>query len=68
MGQHSSFCVSAVGLTLGGDDIEDGVPHREQIDCEREKIEVRDKEKGDKGRRQQTHAPTCDIMDGMWME
>ena len=24
-------------LTLGGDDIEDGVPDREQVDCEREK-------------------------------
>ena len=28
--QYSSLCVSAVVLTLGGDDIEDGVPDREQ--------------------------------------
>ena len=36
MGQYSSSYVSAVGLTLGGDDLEDGVPDREQVDCERE--------------------------------
>ena len=52
-------------LTLGGDDIEDSVPDSEQLDSEREEVEVRDKEKGDKTRRQQTHAQTCDIMDGM---
>ena len=34
-----SLCVGAVVLTLGGDDIEDGVPDREQVDCEREKVE-----------------------------
>ena len=28
--------------------MEAGVPDREQVDCEREKVEVRDKEKGDK--------------------
>ena len=32
------LCVSAVVLTLGGDDIEDGVPDREQVE-EREKQE-----------------------------
>ena len=32
MGQYSSFCVSAVVFTLGGDDIEDGVPGREQAE------------------------------------
>ena len=37
IGQYSSFCVSAVVLTLGGDDIQDGVPDREQVDSEREK-------------------------------
>ena len=58
--------MSAVVLTLGGDDIEDGVPDREQVDCERAQVEVRDKERNTK--RQQTHAQTCDIMDGMWME
>ena len=41
----------AVVLTLGGDDIvEVDVPDREQADFEREKVEVRDKEKRDKSR------------------
>ena len=35
-------------LTLGGDDIEDGVPDREQVDCEREKVEVGEKQQRDK--------------------
>ena len=48
--QYSSLCVGAVVLTLGGDDMEAGVPDREQVDCEREKVEVRDEEKGDKTR------------------
>ena len=49
--QYSSLFVSAVVLTLGGDDIvEVDVPDREQVDCEREIVEVRDKEKGDKTR------------------
>ena len=48
-GQYSSLCVGAVVLTLGSDDIvEVDVPDREQVDSEREKVEVRDKEKGDK--------------------
>ena len=38
--QYSSLCVSAVVFTRGGDDIEDGVPDREHIDCEREEVEV----------------------------
>ena len=47
--QYSSLCVSAVVLILGGDDIVVvDVPDREQVDSEREKVEVRDKEKGDK--------------------
>ena len=50
-GQYSSLCVSAVVLTLGGDHIEDGVPDREQVDSEREKVKVRDKEKGRPTRR-----------------
>ena len=37
--QYSPFCLSAMVLTLGGDDIEDGVPDREQGECEREKVE-----------------------------
>ena len=60
-GQYSSSsCVSAVVLTLGGDDM----PDSEQVDCEREKVEVRDKEKETK-RGSATHAQTRDIMDGM---
>ena len=66
-GQDSSLCVSALVFTLGGDDIEAGVPDREKVDCERDKVEVRDKEKGDK-HEETTNAQTCDIMDGMWME
>ena len=46
--QYSSFCASAMVLTLGGEDIEDGVPDREQVDCEREKVEVGEKQDGDK--------------------
>ena len=50
-GQYSSLCVSAVVVTLGGDDsVEVDVQVREQVDSEREKVEVRDKEKGDKSR------------------
>ena len=60
--------MSAVVLTLGGDDIVDvGVPDREQVDCEREKVEVRDKQEKDK-HEETTNAQTCDIMDDMWME
>ena len=40
--------MSAVVLTLGGDDIEDGVPDRERVDCEREKVEVGEKQERDK--------------------
>ena len=54
-------------LTLGCDDIEDGVPDREQVDSERGKVEVGEKQKGDK-HEATTNAQTCDIMDGMWME
>ena len=45
---HYSSFVSAVILTLGGDDIEDGVPDREKVDCEREKEEEGEKQKRDK--------------------
>ena len=41
------MCVSAVVLTLGGDDIVEVVQDREQVVSEREKG---DKEKGDKTR------------------
>ena len=49
-GQFSFLFLSAVVFTLGGDDIEDGVPGREQVDGERGKVEVGEKEKGDKTR------------------
>ena len=45
-----------VVLTLGGDDMEAGVPDKEQVDCEREKFEVRDKEKEDKTRTNNAHS------------
>ena len=35
MEQHSSFCVIAAVLTLGGDDIEEDVQDREQVDSQR---------------------------------
>ena len=38
----------AVISTLGGDDIEDGVPDREQVDSEREKVEEGEKQERDK--------------------
>ena len=57
----------AVVLTLGGDDMEACVPDRGQKDFEREKVEVRDKERETK-RGPTTHAQTCNMMDGMWME
>ena len=67
--QYSSLCVSAVVLTLGGDDIEDGVPDREQVECERDKVEEGEKQKRERDKHEETtNAQTCDIMDGMWME
>ena len=49
--QYSSLCVGAVVLTLGDDDIEDGVPDREQVDCERE--EANDGEKQERENEEQ---------------
>ena len=41
--------MSTVVLTLGGDDIvEVDVPDRKQADCEREKVEVGEKQEKDK--------------------
>ena len=40
--------MSAVISSLGGDDIEDGVPDREQVDCERGKVEVGETQERDK--------------------
>ena len=66
--QYSSLCVSAVVLTLGGDDIEEvDVQDREQVDSEREEVEVRDKQEEDK-HEETTNAQTHNIKDGMWME
>ena len=48
MGQYSSFCVCAVVLTLGGVDIEDGVPGREQVECGREEVEDVEKQEREK--------------------
>ena len=59
-GQYSSLCVSAVVLTLGGDDIEDGVPDREKVDCERDKVDMRDKQERDK------HAETTNARSNIW--
>ena len=63
MGQYSSFCVTAVVLTLGGDDIEGGVPGREQVVCGKEEVE--EVEKQEREKQGTTNAQTCDIMDGM---
>ena len=38
----------AVVLTLGGVDIEDGVPGREQVECGREEVEEGEKQETDK--------------------
>ena len=35
-------------MTLGGDDIEDGLPGRDQVDSEREKVEVGEKQERNK--------------------
>ena len=53
MGQYSSVCVSAVVLTLGGADIEDGVPGKEQMECGREEVEDGEKQEKDRTRNDQ---------------
>ena len=65
MGQYSSFCVSAVVLTLDGVDIEDGVPGKEQVECGREDVEDGEKQEKDRTR---THNAQTHTMDGMKME
>ena len=52
-------------LTLGGVDIEDGVPGREQVECEREEVE--DGEKQEK-KRTRTNKALTHIKGGMKME
>ena len=54
-------------LSLGVVDIEDGVPDREQVDCEREKVEEGEEQERDR-HEETTNAQTHNIMDGMWME
>ena len=68
MGQYSSFCVCAVLLNLGGDDIKDGVPGREQVECGREEVEDGEKQERERNKERPTNAQTHDIMDGMKME
>ena len=67
MGQDSSLCVSAVVLTLGGVDIEDGVPGKEQVECGREEENAGDKQEKDRTKKQPTDDQTH-IMDDMKME
>ena len=66
MVQYSSLCVSAVVSTLGGDDIEDGVPDREQVDCEREKVEAGEKQKKKRRTRRDNKRTLKHV--GTWME
>ena len=68
MVQYSSFCVSAVVLTLGGVDIEDGVPGREQVECGREEVEDGEKQERENDKGQPTNAQTHNLMDDMRME
>ena len=56
MGQDSSLCVSAVVLTLGSVDIEDGVPGREQVECGREEVEDGEKQERETDKEQPTNA------------
>ena len=60
--------MSAVVLTLGGDDIEDGVPGREQVECGREEVNDREKQERETDKEQPTNAQTHNIMDDMKME
>ena len=56
-------------LTLGGDDVvEVDAPDREQVDCARGKVEVREKEEGDKTKRQQTLKHVTSWMACGWNE
>ena len=56
MEQHSSFCVSAVVFNLGGDDIEDGVPGREQVECGREEVGEGEKQERERNKERPTNA------------
>ena len=65
IGQYSSLCEGAVVLTLGGFNIEDGVPGRVQVECGREEVNDGEKQEKDRTRTNNTQAH---IMDGMKME
>ena len=43
-------------LILGGDDIEDGVPGREQVVCGREEVEDGEKKERERNKEQPTNA------------
>ena len=45
--RHGAILLIVV-LTLGSNDIEDGVLDREQVDCEKEHVEVGEKQERDK--------------------
>ena len=60
--------MSAVVLTLGGVDIEDGLPNREQVECGREEAEDGEKQETERNQERPTNAQTHDIMDGKKME
>ena len=66
-GNTPAFCVSAVVLTLGVVDIEDGVPRREQEECGREEVNDREKQERETDKEQPTNAQTHNIMDHMKM-
>ena len=61
------MCVSAVVLTLGGVDNEDGVPGKEQVECGREEVNDGGKQEKDRTRKQPTDDQTH-IMDDMKTE
>ena len=68
-GQYSSLCVSAVVLTLGGDDIVEVVPDREQADSDREKVEEGEKQERETNtKRQQTLKHITSWMACGWSE
>ena len=68
MRQYSSFCVSAVVLNLGGVDIQDGVPGKDQVECGREEVEDGEKQERETAKEQPTNAQTHNITDGIRME
>ena len=54
MVQYSSLCEGAAVLTLGVVDTGDGVKGKEQVDCGREEVNDREKQKKDRTRKQPT--------------